>query len=52
MKASSVTASAIISLAQRIEDSSSVFYEGLAERWGEDKEMFLALAKAGRTRRW
>lgn len=48
MKASSVTASAIISLAQRIEDSSSVFYEGLAERWGEDKEMFLAFAKEGR----
>jgi len=48
MKASSVTASAIISLAQRIEDSSSVFYEGLAERWGEDKEMFLAFAEEGR----
>lgn len=48
MKASSVTASAVISLAQRIEDSSSVFYEGLAERWGEDKEMFLAFAEEGR----
>jgi hypothetical protein len=33
-----VTASAIISFAEKLEDSSSTFYGGLAERWTEDKQ--------------
>jgi len=33
-----VTASAIISFSEKLEDSSSTFYEKLAERWAEDKQ--------------
>ena len=43
-----VTASAIISFAEKLEDSSSTFYEELAERWAESKEKFLIFAKEGR----
>ena len=45
MEELSLTASAIISFVERLEDSSSVFYEGLADRWSENKETFLAFAK-------
>lgn len=48
MKDMNVTASAIISFAGKLEDSSSTFYEGLAERWVESKETFLTFAKEGR----
>jgi rubrerythrin len=40
-----VTASAIISFSEALEDSSSAFYEELAERFAESKETFLAFAK-------
>jgi len=43
-----VTASAIISFTEKLEDSSSAFYEGLAERWVESKETFLAFVKESR----
>jgi len=43
-----VTASAIISFTEKLEDSSSAFYEGLAERWAESKEKFLTFAKESR----
>ncbi|MBM3238386.1 hypothetical protein FJZ31_19005 [Candidatus Poribacteria bacterium] len=40
-----VTASAIISFAEKLENSSLTFYEKLAERWAENKEIFLNFAK-------
>jgi len=40
-----VTASTIISFTQKLEDSSSTFYEVIAERWMENKETFLTFAK-------
>lgn len=40
-----VTASAIISFAERLEDDSSKFYEELADKFVEGKETFLAFAK-------
>lgn len=43
-----VTASAIISFTKELEDSSSAFYEGLAERWTGNEETFLAFAKDGK----
>jgi rubrerythrin len=45
MKQSTITASAIISFTERLEDSSSAFYEGMAERFAENRETFLAFAK-------
>jgi len=42
------TASGIISLAQRIEEGSAVFYDELAERFAESKESFLTFAKESR----
>ena len=41
----SLTASAIISFTQELEDSSSAFYEELAKRWAENKEIFVTFAK-------
>ncbi|MBC8235169.1 hypothetical protein H8E77_36960 [bacterium] len=40
-----VTASAIISFTEKLEDSSSAFYGDLAERWSENKETFLNFVK-------
>ena len=40
-----VTASAIISFTEKLEDSSSAFYGELAERWAENKEVFLNFVK-------
>ncbi len=40
-----LTASAVISFIQKLEDSSSAFYEELAERWAESKEIFVTFAK-------
>lgn len=45
MKDLNVTASAIISFAEELEDSSSKFYEDLAERFAEERGRFLAFAK-------
>ncbi|MGD2142840.1 MAG: hypothetical protein PVF54_00030 [Anaerolineae bacterium] len=45
MADSVVTASAVISFAARLEDSSTTFYEALAERFAEEEEMFLAFAR-------
>jgi rubrerythrin len=42
------TCSAIISFAEKLEDNSSKFYEELAEKSAENKEIFLAFAKEGR----
>ena len=41
----SLTASAIISFTQELEDSSLAFYEELAKRWAESKEIFVTFAK-------
>lgn len=48
MEGPNITASAIISFAEMIEDRASTFYEELAERFAESKETFLTLAQAGR----
>jgi len=39
------TASTIISFAEKLEDNSSRFYRKMAERYPEDREIFLAFAK-------
>ena len=41
----SLTASAVISFTQELEDSSSAFYEELAKRWEESKEIFVTFVK-------
>ena len=43
----SLTASAIISFTEELEDESSAFYTALAERWPENKETFQAFSKGG-----
>jgi rubrerythrin len=43
----SVTAAAIITFSEELEDKSSAFYDALAERWPEQAEMFHAFAKEG-----
>lgn len=42
------TCSAIISFAEKLEDNSIKFYEELAEKYTEDKEIFLSFAKESR----
>ncbi len=42
------TCSAIISFAEKLEGNSSKFYDELAEKYTEDKEIFLAFAKESR----
>ena len=42
---STLTASAIMSFAEKLEDDSLAFYAKLAERFGEGKEAFLGFAK-------
>ncbi len=48
MEDTNVTASAIISFAQGLEDSSSAFYEQLGELFEGERETFLAFAKEDR----
>lgn len=48
MEEPNVTASAIISFAEKLEDDTSKFYEELAERYTEDKEAFLSFVKDSR----
>jgi rubrerythrin len=45
MENSTLTASAIMSFTEKLEDDSSAFYEKLAKRFDEGKEAFLSLAK-------
>ncbi len=45
MEKPNVTASAIISFVEKLEDNTAKFYEELAERYSEEKETFLAFAK-------
>jgi hypothetical protein len=40
-----VTASAVMSFAQRLEEDSAAFYRQLAQRWPEHAELFLEFAK-------
>jgi hypothetical protein len=42
------TASAIINFSEKLEDDSSRFYEKLAERFGQNKELFLSFVQEGR----
>jgi hypothetical protein len=42
-----VTTAAIISFSEALEDSSSTFYAGLAERWPEKAETFLTFVQDG-----
>jgi len=51
MEGPNVTASAIISFAEKLEDGSSKFYEKLAEKYPESKEIFLAFAKESKKNR-
>ena len=48
MKNSTLTASAILSFSERLEDDSLAFYEKLAKRFDEGKEVFLGFAKESR----
>lgn len=45
MGKSTLTASAIMSFAEKLEDDSSAFYEKMARRFDEGKEVFLGFAK-------
>ncbi len=45
MRNSTLTASAIMSFAEKLEDDSSAFYEKLAQRFDEGKEAFLGFAE-------
>ncbi len=45
MRNSTLTASAIMSFAEKLEDDSSAFYEKLAARFDEGQEAFLGFAK-------
>jgi len=51
MEEPNVTASAIISFAEKLEEDSSKFYEELAEKYVEDKETFLSFSKESRENR-
>jgi len=48
MEELNVTASAVISFAEKLEDTSSELYEELAERFAAHKKTFLAFAKESR----
>lgn len=48
MEEPNVTASAVISFAEKLEDESSKFYDKLAERYTESKETFLSFVKESR----
>lgn len=48
MASKGLTAAAIISFCEGLEDRSAAFYEALAERWPEEKETFQAFAKEDR----
>jgi len=48
MEEPNVTASSVISFAEKLEDDSSKFYEQLAEVYTENKEIFLAFSKESR----
>ncbi len=43
----SLTTAAIIRFSEQLENRSSVFYRGLAERWPENEDTFLRFAKDG-----
>ena len=42
------TASAVISFAKSLEDESAKFYEGLAQRYADDKDVFVSFAEENR----
>lgn len=46
-----VTASAVISFTEQLEDTSSAFYEELAERYPEERDTFLEFASVGQKNR-
>jgi rubrerythrin len=48
MEEPNVTASAIISFAEKLEEDSSKFYRQLAEKYIENKELFLSFAEESR----
>jgi len=48
MEEPNVTASAILSFADKLEDDSSKFYGKLAERYADDKETFLSFVEESR----
>ncbi len=48
MENTSVTASAIMSFSEKLEDGSIAFYESLAEKFTDSKETFLGYAKDGK----
>ena len=43
-----VTASAVISFAEKLEDSTSAFYDGLADRFADQSDTFVSFAKDSR----
>jgi len=45
MEKPSITASAVINFAEKLEEDSSRFYEELAKRYGQSKDLFLSFAK-------
>lgn len=51
MEKPSVTASAVISFAEKLEEDSSKFYEELAEKYPQSKDMFLSFSKESKNNR-
>ena len=47
MENGSLTAAAIVSFCEELEDKSSAFYDELAERWAENRETFQGFSKGG-----
>ena len=53
MANASLTAAAIISFCEELEDRSSAFYADLAERWAENEETFQTFSKdGGKNKTW
>ena len=51
MSGTGLTTAAIISFSENLEERSMAFYTGLAERWVQHREVFVAFAKDGKRNR-
>jgi len=47
MAEGALTAAAVVGFCKELEDESSAFYDELAERWAENRELFQAFSKEG-----
>lgn len=48
MEAPKLTASSIINFTEKLEDDSAAFYEGLARKFAQNKEIFLSISEESR----